>query len=99
MPWSINEALDVVKWIIETHGGNDDRQAWRQICAYITGRSARNAGGSKLTRCNLSYKVKCNVCKKTISGTCNKFLYYDFIQIKAFSVIHSCCRPTDNKEE
>ena len=21
MPWSINEALSVVKWIIETHGG------------------------------------------------------------------------------
>jgi len=35
VPWSINEALDVVKWIVETHGGNDDHQAWRQICAYI----------------------------------------------------------------
>lgn len=35
MPWSINEAVDVLKWLIETHGGNDDLQAWRQICAYI----------------------------------------------------------------
>ena len=35
MPWSINEAVDVIKWIIEEHGGNDDVQAYRQICSYI----------------------------------------------------------------
>lgn len=35
MPWSINEAVDVVKWIITAHGGNDDAQAFRQICTYI----------------------------------------------------------------
>jgi len=35
MPWSIREAVDVIKWIIEEHGGNDDAQAYRQICSYI----------------------------------------------------------------
>jgi DnaJ-class molecular chaperone len=35
MAWSITKALDVIKWIIETYGGNDDAQAYRQICSYI----------------------------------------------------------------
>lgn len=35
MPWSINQAVDAIKWIIESHGGNDDCQALRQICSYI----------------------------------------------------------------
>lgn len=50
MPWSIKKALDVVKWIIETHGGNDDHQAWRQICAYIAEaeKPSHNTGSPKL---------------------------------------------------
>lgn len=49
MPWTINDAIDVVKWIIESHGGNDDAQAWRQICTYIA--EAEKSTHNKARQC------------------------------------------------
>ena len=72
MPWSINQALDVVKWIIETHGGNDDLQAWRQICAYIA-EAEKPSHNSQITQCCAKCKdidICMESCDMKVKSSC-----------------------------
>jgi hypothetical protein len=66
LPWSINEAIDVLKWLIESHGGNDDQQAWRQICAYIA-EAEKPSHNMPSTQCQHRFvvfttEVRCGDC-------------------------------------